>query len=163
VSGFGFVKVLRDHFSLLWPPAFEVINPFCNTTTFGADTGTVISGRWAMLRPTKHSHPDRTVINVSFLHRLQELGTEIRALSEERGHLRTQIEADVEKQNSDQSSLFSATESSIIWGQLRIDFPKKSGKPRCFQGIQYRANHDAALQPASNGHLQVARRVRTYL
>ena len=24
-------------------------------------------GRWAMLRPTKHSHPDRTVINVSLL------------------------------------------------------------------------------------------------
>jgi len=43
-----------------------------------------------------------------FLHRLQELRTEIRALTEERGHLQTQIEADVEKQNSDQSSLFSA-------------------------------------------------------
>ena len=41
------------------------------------------------------------------LHRLQELRTEIRALTEERGHLQTQIEADVEKQNSDQSSLFS--------------------------------------------------------
>ena len=35
-----------------------------------------------------------------FLHRLQELRTGIRALSEERGHLQTQIEADVEKQNS---------------------------------------------------------------
>ena len=43
-----------------------------------------------------------------FLHRLQELRTEIRALTEERGHLQSQIEADVEKQNSDQSSLFSA-------------------------------------------------------
>ncbi len=43
-----------------------------------------------------------------FLHRLQELRTEIRALTEERGHLQTQIEADVEKQNSDQNSLFSA-------------------------------------------------------
>lgn len=42
-----------------------------------------------------------------FLHRLQELRTEIRALTEERGHLQTQIEADVEKQNSDQDSLFS--------------------------------------------------------
>lgn len=42
-----------------------------------------------------------------FLHRLQELRTEIRALTEERGHLQTQIEADVEKQNSDQNSLFS--------------------------------------------------------
>jgi len=43
-----------------------------------------------------------------FLHRLQELRTEIRALTEERGHLQTQIEADVEKHNSDQNSLFSA-------------------------------------------------------
>ncbi len=43
-----------------------------------------------------------------FLHRLQELRTEIRALTEVRGHLQTQIEADVEKQNSDQNSLFSA-------------------------------------------------------
>jgi uncharacterized protein YydD (DUF2326 family) len=43
-----------------------------------------------------------------FLHRLQELRTEIRALTEARGHSQTQIEADVEKQNSDQSSLFSA-------------------------------------------------------
>jgi uncharacterized protein YydD (DUF2326 family) len=43
-----------------------------------------------------------------FLHRLQELRTEIRALTEERGHLQTLIEVDVEKQNSDQNSLFSA-------------------------------------------------------
>lgn len=43
-----------------------------------------------------------------FLHRLQELRTEIRALTDERRQLQTQIEADVEQQNSDQSSLFSA-------------------------------------------------------
>lgn len=43
-----------------------------------------------------------------FLHRLQELRTEIRALTEEHGYLQTQIEADVEKQNSDQDSLFAA-------------------------------------------------------
>ncbi|MBN3830466.1 DUF2326 domain-containing protein [Burkholderia sp. Ac-20344] len=43
-----------------------------------------------------------------FLHRLQELRTEIRALADELSHLQTQIEADVEKQNSDQSSLFSS-------------------------------------------------------
>jgi uncharacterized protein YydD (DUF2326 family) len=42
-----------------------------------------------------------------FLHRLQELRTDIRALSEERGHLQTQIEADVETHNSDKTSLFS--------------------------------------------------------
>jgi uncharacterized protein YydD (DUF2326 family) len=43
-----------------------------------------------------------------FLHRLRELRTEIRALTEECGHLQIQIEADVEMQNSDQDSLFSA-------------------------------------------------------
>jgi uncharacterized protein YydD (DUF2326 family) len=42
-----------------------------------------------------------------FLHRLQDLRAEIRTLTEERGHLQIQIEADVEKQNSDQDSLFS--------------------------------------------------------
>lgn len=42
-----------------------------------------------------------------FLHRLQELRSEIRSLTEECGHLQSQIEADVEKQNSDQISLFS--------------------------------------------------------
>ncbi len=44
-----------------------------------------------------------------FLHRLQDLRAEIRTLTEERGHLQVQIEADVEKQNSDQDSLFSTT------------------------------------------------------
>jgi uncharacterized protein YydD (DUF2326 family) len=43
-----------------------------------------------------------------FLHRLQELRAEIRALTEERNHQQTQIEADVEKQNSDPNSLFSS-------------------------------------------------------
>jgi uncharacterized protein YydD (DUF2326 family) len=42
-----------------------------------------------------------------FLHRLQELRSEIRILSEEKGHLQSQIEEDVEKQNSDSTSLFS--------------------------------------------------------
>ncbi|MDE2422114.1 MAG: DUF2326 domain-containing protein, partial [Gammaproteobacteria bacterium] len=42
------------------------------------------------------------------LHRLQELRTEIRALTEDCSHLQVRIEADVEKQNSDQGSLFSA-------------------------------------------------------
>jgi uncharacterized protein YydD (DUF2326 family) len=43
----------------------------------------------------------------SFLHRLQELRANIRALTEERSHLQTQIEADVEEQNADKTSLFS--------------------------------------------------------
>jgi uncharacterized protein YydD (DUF2326 family) len=43
-----------------------------------------------------------------FLHRLQALRAEIRALAEARGHLQTEIEADVETQNSDPDSLFSS-------------------------------------------------------
>jgi uncharacterized protein YydD (DUF2326 family) len=42
------------------------------------------------------------------LHRLQGLRAEIRALGEERSHLQTQIEADVEKQNGEKTSLFSS-------------------------------------------------------
>jgi uncharacterized protein YydD (DUF2326 family) len=43
-----------------------------------------------------------------FLHRLQELRSEIRALKEEQAALQVQIEANVEEQNSDNESLFSA-------------------------------------------------------
>ena len=42
-----------------------------------------------------------------FLHRLQELRTDIRMLTEERDHIQAGIEVDVEKQNSDKTSLFS--------------------------------------------------------
>lgn len=42
-----------------------------------------------------------------FLHRLQELRGDIRVLTDELGYLQTQIEADVEKRNSEQDSLFS--------------------------------------------------------
>jgi len=42
-----------------------------------------------------------------FLHRLQELRTEIRSLTEERSHLQAEIEANVERQNADKQSLFS--------------------------------------------------------
>lgn len=43
-----------------------------------------------------------------FLHRLQELRAEIRALNEECTHLQSQIEADVEAQSADPDSLFSS-------------------------------------------------------
>jgi uncharacterized protein YydD (DUF2326 family) len=43
-----------------------------------------------------------------FLSRLQQLRAEIRTINEKREHLQTQIEDDVEKQNSDAKSLFSA-------------------------------------------------------
>lgn len=42
-----------------------------------------------------------------FLHRLQDLRKDIRTLTDERQRLQTQIEEDVEKQNSDAGSLFS--------------------------------------------------------
>lgn len=43
----------------------------------------------------------------AFMHRLQELRATVRAVTEEREHLQTQIEADVERQNTDNASLFS--------------------------------------------------------
>jgi uncharacterized protein YydD (DUF2326 family) len=42
-----------------------------------------------------------------FLHRLQGLRTDIRTLADQRGQLQTQIEANVEEQNSENASLFS--------------------------------------------------------
>lgn len=56
-----------------------------------------------------------------FLHRLQDLRTDIRALTEARDHLQTQIEADVERQNADQDSLFSTIRlffSEIVEGVI---------------------------------------------
>ena len=44
----------------------------------------------------------------NFLHRLQKLRTESRNLKDELGQLQTQIESDVELQNSDKDSLFSS-------------------------------------------------------
>ncbi|MCP4605333.1 MAG: DUF2326 domain-containing protein [Proteobacteria bacterium] len=43
-----------------------------------------------------------------FLHRLQELRTDIRALTTKRDDLQTKLEADVEQQNADKTSLFSS-------------------------------------------------------
>lgn len=43
----------------------------------------------------------------AYLHRLQDLRTEIRTLTDEKGQLQTQIEANVEKQNSEEASKFS--------------------------------------------------------
>ena len=45
---------------------------------------------------------------LGFLHRLQELRSQIRALKEEQAALQVQIEVNVEQQNSDKESLFSA-------------------------------------------------------
>lgn len=42
-----------------------------------------------------------------FLHRLQQLRTDIRSLAEEKGQIQAQIETNVEAQNADKSSMFS--------------------------------------------------------
>lgn len=44
----------------------------------------------------------------ALLHRLQQLRTQIRNFSEEKGHLQAQIETDVERQNTEKTSLFSS-------------------------------------------------------
>lgn len=53
------------------------------------------------------------------MHRLRELRTEIRALTEKHSHLQTQIENDVENQNSDQNSLFSTIR--VIFSEIVED------------------------------------------
>lgn len=70
-----------------------------------------------------------------FLHRLQELRAEIRSLDDECNALQTQIEADVERQNADRSSRFSAirlyfsafVESVIAHKALLSVSPNKGG------------------------------------
>jgi uncharacterized protein YydD (DUF2326 family) len=72
-----------------------------------------------------------------FLHRLQELRTEIRTLTEELGQLQSQIETDVEQQNTDKSSLFSTirlyfsdiVEAVIDRKALLSVFPNQEGHP----------------------------------
>ncbi len=73
-----------------------------------------------------------------YLHKLQNLRTDIRILSEECSHLQSQIEEDVESQNSNQDGLFS---------QIRLYF---SGI------IDDVINRKALLSvsPNKNGHLQ---------
>jgi len=72
---------------------------------------------------------------LGYLHRLQELRSEIRILSEEKEHLQSQIEEDVERQNSDSTSLFSLirgffseiVEEVIDRKALLTVFPNKEG------------------------------------
>ena len=73
-----------------------------------------------------------------FLRRLQELRGEIRALSEECTHLQSQIEADVEAENTDKTSLFSV---------IRVHFSEI---------VEQVLAHKALLSvsPNSSGHLE---------
>lgn len=72
------------------------------------------------------------------IHRLQELRTEIRGLSEECSHLQSEIESNVETQNSDKTSLFS---------QIRLHFSEI---------VDDVINRKALLSvsPNGEGHLQ---------
>ena len=92
-----------------------------------------------------------------FLHRLQELRTEIRTLTEDRGHVQTQIEADVEQQNADRNSLFSTirvffseiVEDVIARKALLSVFPNRMGH------LQFKAeilDEDGNATSADRGH-----------
>lgn len=73
-----------------------------------------------------------------FLHRLQELRMDIRTLKEEKSHLQTQIEDDVEQQNADETSLFN---------KIRLFFNEI---------VEYVIDRKALIKvsPNQNGHLE---------
>lgn len=73
-----------------------------------------------------------------FLGRLQELRGEIRALTEECVHLQSQIEANVESQNSDKTSLFSS---------IRIYFSEIVEEVLAHKAL-------LSVSPNSSGHLE---------
>lgn len=73
-----------------------------------------------------------------FLGRLQELRGEIRALTEECVHLQSQIEANVESQNSDKTSLFSS---------IRLYFSEIVEEVLAHKAL-------LSVSPNSNGHLE---------
>lgn len=73
-----------------------------------------------------------------FLHRLQELRGEIRALTEACVHLQSEIEANVEAQNSDKNSLFSV---------IRIYFSEIVEEVLAHKAL-------LSVSPNNNGHLE---------
>lgn len=73
-----------------------------------------------------------------FLGRLQELRSEIRALTEECVHLQSQIEANVESQNSDKTSLFSS---------IRLYFSEIVEEVLAHKAL-------LSVSPNSSGHLE---------
>lgn len=73
-----------------------------------------------------------------FLRRLQELRGEIRALSEECVHLQSQIEANVEAQNTDKTSLFSV---------IRVYFSEIVEEVTAHKAL-------LSVSPNNNGHLE---------
>ena len=75
---------------------------------------------------------------LGFLHRLQELRGEIRALTEACVHLQSEIEANVEAQNSDKTSLFSV---------IRIYFSEIVEEVLAHKAL-------LSVSPNNNGHLE---------
>lgn len=73
-----------------------------------------------------------------FLHRLQELRGEIRALTEACVHLQSEIEANVESQNSDKTSLFSV---------IRVYFSEIVEEVLAHKAL-------LSVSPNNNGHLE---------
>lgn len=73
-----------------------------------------------------------------FLHRLQELRGEIRALSEECVRLQSQIELDVETQNTDKTSLFSS---------IRVYFSEIIEEVLAYKAL-------LSVSPNTSGHLE---------
>jgi uncharacterized protein YydD (DUF2326 family) len=73
-----------------------------------------------------------------FLHRLQQLRAEIRALTEACVHLQSQIETDVESQNTDKASLFSV---------IRVYFSEIVEEVLAHKAL-------LSVSPNANGHLE---------
>lgn len=73
-----------------------------------------------------------------FLHRLQELRSELRALTEACVHLQSEIEANVEAQNSDKTSLFSV---------IRVYFSEIVEEVLAHKAL-------LSVSPNNNGHLE---------
>lgn len=96
------LKRVNSELSSLGKKRSEMLSFLSETDTFGKYRQ--ISDEMVTLRADITSLERQR----GFLHRLQELRAEIRALAEASGHLQTQIEEDVERQNSDPGSLFSA-------------------------------------------------------
>lgn len=95
------LKRINTELNMLGKKRSDILSFLSGTDTFAKYKQ--LSGEMVSIRADIANLENQRV----YLHRLQGLRTEIRALTEERSHLQAQIEADVENQNSDQNSLFS--------------------------------------------------------
>ncbi len=98
----GEIKRINAELNVLGKKRSDMLSFLSGTDIFGKYKQ--VSGEMVTLRADIASLERQR----AFLHRLQELRTEIRSLTKECDHLQAQVETDVEEQNSDQKSLFSA-------------------------------------------------------